>query len=112
MASTSNVAIAAVAAMLFWSCVGFAVTRRLVPAAVALPIAPVVGWAVHGAVALPLFLVLRFSAMNVIAVAGLVLLAALAASRMAPPPDDGAAVPAVPSWAYVAAALLAMAPAA
>jgi len=112
MASTLNVAIAAVAAMLFWTCVGFAVTRRLVPAALALPIAPVVGWAMHGAVALPLFLVLQFSPMNVVAVAGLVLLAALVASRMAAPPDDGAAVPAVPAWAYIAAALLATAPAA
>jgi hypothetical protein len=112
MASTLNVAIAAAAAMLFWTCVGFALTRRLVPASVALPMAPVVGWAVHGAVALPLFLVLHFSAMNVAAVAGLVLIAALAASRMAAPPDDGAAVPAVPAWAYIVAALLAMAPAA
>src|SRR5216683_7371501 len=109
MASTLNAAIGAAAAMLFWTCLGLVVMRRLVPA-LALPMAPVVGWAAHSAVALPIFFVLPFSAANVVTVAGLTLLAAVAASLATAP--AGAVARTVPAWAYAAAALLAMAPAA
>jgi hypothetical protein len=109
MASTLNAAIGAAAAMLLWTCLGLCVTRRLVPA-LAVPMAPVIGWAVHSAIALPVFLVLPFSALNVVAVAGLVLVAAITASCATTRSDAGAS--AVPAWAYLFAALLAMAPAA
>jgi hypothetical protein len=109
MASMLHAAIGAAAAMLFWTSLGLAVTRRAVPA-VALPMAPVVGWAVHSAVALPIFFLLPFTAANVLAVACVVFLAAVAAS-LATARTDAIVVP-VPPWAYVAAALLAMAPAA
>jgi hypothetical protein len=111
MASTLNAAIGAAAAMLFWTCLGLAVTRRLVPA-LAVPMAPVIGWAVHSAIALPIFLVLPFSIMNIIAVGGLVLVAAIAASRATARSNAAESEGAVPAWAYVLAAMLAMAPAA
>jgi hypothetical protein len=108
MASTLNAAIGA-AAMLFWTCLGLVVTRRLVPA-LALPMAPIIGWAVHSAVALPIFFVLQFSPTNVVTVAGLTFLAAVAASLATTRADSIAST--VPAWAYASAALLAMAPAA
>jgi len=55
MVSTLNVATSALIALLFWTCVGAALTRRLVPGPLAWPLAPVVGWAVHSALVLPLF---------------------------------------------------------
>jgi hypothetical protein len=109
MASTLNAAIGAAVAVLFWTCLGLVVTRRLVPA-LALPTAPIIGWAVHSAVALPVFFVLPFSATHVVTVAGLTFLAAVAAS-LATTRADAIASP-VPAWAYALAALLAMAPAA
>jgi hypothetical protein len=112
MASTLNAAIGAAAAMLFWTCIGVAVTRRVVPA-LAWPMAPVVGWAVHSTIALPLFFVLPFSATNVLTAAGLTFLAAVAASLTTRADASVSPVPAsVPAWAYALAALLAMAPAA
>jgi hypothetical protein len=109
MASTLNAAIGAAVAMLLWTSLGLAITRRVVPA-LALPMAPVVGWAVHSAVTLPIFLVLPFSATHVATVAGVTFLGAVAA-RLATGRADVIAS-AGPSWAYVLAASLAIAPAA
>ncbi len=81
MALTFSVAIGAAVAMLWWTALGYVVTRRLVPQSLALPMAPTVGWAVHGAIALLVFLVVPFSAMTVAAVAVLVLLGAFAAAH-------------------------------
>ena len=50
MASTHYAAIGAAIALLFWTSLGLAITRRVVPA-LALPMAPVVGWAMHSAIA-------------------------------------------------------------
>jgi hypothetical protein len=47
------VVLCAVAAASFWTVLGFALARRLVGPALALPIAPALGWAVHSAAALP-----------------------------------------------------------
>ncbi len=82
MASTFNVAIGAAVAMLWWTALGYVVTRRLMPQALALPMAPTVGWAIHGAIALLVFLAVPFSAMTVAAVAMLVLVGAAATSRL------------------------------
>src|SRR5260370_15100536 len=109
MASTLNAAIGAAVAMLLWTSLGLAITRRVVPA-LALPMAPVVGWAVHSAVTLPIFLVLPFSATCAATVAGVPLLGAVAARFGTARADVIAS--AVPSWAYVLAASLAIAPAA
>jgi hypothetical protein len=119
MASTINVAIGAAVAMLWWTALGYVVTRRLVPQPLALPMAPTVGWAVQGAIALLVFLAVPFSTMTVAAVAVLVFLGVFAASHFSlrssghdDEPVDERYARSVPLWTYGAAVLLAMAPAA
>jgi hypothetical protein len=107
MASTLHAAIGAAVALLFWTSLGLAITRRLVPA-LALPMAPVLGWAVHSAIALPIFFVLPLSAMHVTAVAGVILLAAVAIWLACGRADEIASR--VPPWAYAMAAMLSLAP--
>jgi hypothetical protein len=109
MASTSYAAFGAAVALLFWTSLGLTITRRVVPA-LALPMAPVVGWAVHSAIALPIFFVSAFSAVHVTAVAGVMFLAAVAIWLASARADAIATT--VPPWAYVLAALLALAPSA
>ena len=61
MISPLNVALIALGALAFWTCIGAAITRRLLPASLALPMAPTVGWAVHSALVFPLFCAIGFS---------------------------------------------------
>jgi hypothetical protein len=107
MASTLHAAIGAALALLFWTSLGLTIGRRVVPA-LALPMSPVVGWAVHSAIALPIFFVLPFSAIHVTTVAGAMLLAAVAMWLASARADEIAS--SVPPWAYAMAALLALAP--
>ena len=107
MASTLHAAIGAAVALLFWTSLGVTITRRVVPA-LALPMAPLVGWAVHGAIALPIFFVLPLSAMHVTTVAGVMLVAAVAIWLASARADEIASR--VSPWAYAMAALLALAP--
>ena len=109
MASTLNAALSAVAATLFWTCLGASITRRYVPRSLMLPLAPVVGWAAHSAVALPIFRVVGFSQPSVLGTALLALLAGVLALRVRPGEAEPGAT--VPAWAYLAAALLALLPA-
>ena len=110
MISPLNVVAIALGALAFWTCIGVAVTRQLLPRSLALPMAPTVGWAVHSALAYPLFCVIGFSQVGVLVVAVLALAAGIAARRIeiATPEPDG---PRVPAWALAAAALLSLAPA-
>jgi len=110
MVSTLNVAAVALGALLFWTCLGSAVTRCVFPAALALPLAPAVGWAVHSALALPILCLVGFSQLSVIGLALLALVARFALARTWPRPVADAG-PSVPAWAYAVAALLALAPA-
>jgi hypothetical protein len=106
MFSNANVIAGAALAATFWTCIGFAVGQRLLPRALAWPLAPVLGWAAHSAVTLPVFIIMRFSATSVIAVGLLALAFAIYAiwtSRR-----TGIAFPA---WAWALAALVAIAPA-
>jgi hypothetical protein len=112
MASTFDALVCAVAATLLWTGLGLPLARRLLPAPLALPLAPALGWAVHSAAALPIFFLLGFSRAAVLALTGLALVAALIAllvPRNAAP--AGAAAIRVPAWALAGAALLALAPA-
>jgi hypothetical protein len=109
--STLNVALAAIAALAFWTCLGAALTRRLMPGTLALPLAPVVGWAVHSALALPLFEVVGFTQGIVVAAALAVLILRFALARRFPLLQLADMDPRVPRWAFAAAALLAIAPA-
>jgi hypothetical protein len=109
MASTLNAAACALAATLLWTALGWPLARRLVPPALALAVAPAIGWAVHSAVALAVFFQVPFSAVNVAAVAILTLLVGIAAARSTGTADHGVDVPRVPAGAFAAAAVLAAA---
>src|SRR3977135_4752663 len=88
MASTLNAALGAVAAMLFWTCLGASITRRLAPRSLVLPMAPVVGWAAHSAAALPIFRVVGFSQPSVLITAALSVIASALVLRARPSPDE------------------------
>jgi hypothetical protein len=108
MASPVNAALCALLATAFWSFLGYALARHLLPRALAVGAAPVMGWAVHSAATLPIFLLIGFSPFAVVAVAALCVAAGVATLKLAAKAD---AAPAIPWWAFVAAAVLALAPA-
>ena len=110
MASPVNAALCALLATAFWSLLGYALTRHLLPRALAIGAAPVMGWAVHSAATLPIFFLIGFSPVAVVAVAALCVAVSVATLKLAANADTDAA-PAIPWWAFVAAAVLALAPA-
>ncbi|HLN38866.1 MAG TPA: hypothetical protein VK337_13865, partial [Xanthobacteraceae bacterium] len=71
MASPVNAALCALLATAFWSFLGYALTRHLLPRALAIGAAPVMGWAVHSAATLPLFFLIGFSPLAVVVLAAL-----------------------------------------
>jgi hypothetical protein len=112
MATISGAVLCAAVATLFWTCLGFTLTRRLVPGGLALPFAPAVGFAVHGALALPVFSFVPLTPIAIAAVAMLVLAVAWVASAHIVPPSAEKQMPWFPGWSYGLALLLAMVPAA
>ena len=103
------VVLCAVAAASFWTVLGFALARRLVGPALALPIAPALGWAVHSAVALPILLLAGFSTTTVAIVSAVALAGSLVALLLPRSRHDNPPGPSVPVWAYLGAAVLALA---
>jgi hypothetical protein len=101
----------ALAALMFWTLVGAAIGFRVLPRGLVWPAAPSLGFAVHGAAAVPIFLAIGFSRTTVIAVAALSLLASLVALRRRPGEVHGMQRGNVPAGAYMVAGLLAVAPA-
>src|SRR5580692_9209314 len=71
MASPVNAALCALLATAFWSLLGYALTRHLLPRVLAVGAAPVIGWAVHSAATLPIFFLIGFSPLAVVTVAAL-----------------------------------------
>jgi hypothetical protein len=112
MASPLNAAVCAVVALLFWTALGFSISRRIFPRALALPIAPALGWAVYSAATLPIFLLFGFSVIGVMALAAVAVIGSAALSSRRFDREDRATRDTVPNWAYLAAAVLALAPAA
>src|SRR6516162_6389082 len=114
MASTLHAAAGAVVALLFWTALGLSISRRIFPRALALPVAPALGWCVHNAAALPIFLAFGFSALAVTALGVITIsiagLGALVAEK--PLHGDAAGQGSVSIWAYLGAAVLALASAA
>jgi hypothetical protein len=110
MVSLFNVSISAALAVVFWSCLGFALAQRVLPRTLALPAAPVLGWAVQTAIALPIFLLTGFSKTLVVALALLAL--AISAYALWTGRTALASRPSVevPAWAYPLAGLLALVP--
>jgi hypothetical protein len=74
LADGFHTVILAAAALLAWTAIGFAVSRRLMPSALVWTSAPVFGWALQNAVSLPLFMLVGFSRLMV----AVVLVAAVA----------------------------------
>ena len=112
MASFVNAALCAMIAAAFWSLLGYALGRHLLPRTLAVGAAPVLGWALHSAVALPVFFLIGFSPSRVLAVDAVCVAAAAASFVLRPRSPDGPEAPAVPVWDYATAALLALVPAA
>ena len=111
MASPVNAALCAMLATAFWSLLGYALTRHLLPRAPAVGAAPVMGWAVHSAATLPIFLLIGFSPLAVVAVAAVCVAVSVATLKLAAN-GDAEAAPAISWWVFAAAAVLALAPAA
>jgi hypothetical protein len=111
MASPINAVLCALVGAAFWSTLGYAIARRLLPRVLALGAAPVIGWAVFSAAALPILNLIGFSALTVIALAALgLLLAGLGLRHMPAAPGQ----PTHLKWlvaAAIVAAILALAPA-
>ena len=110
MASTLSASLCALAALVFWTAVGHPVARRLFGRTLALPFAPLAGWALHSVVALPIFFALPFTATTIAVVGLIVLAAAWCVPRFLPRADDGSAIDVrVSPWAWGAAVLVAVA---
>ncbi len=111
MPSLVNAVLCAVVATAFWSLLGYALARHMLPRPLALGAAPVLGWAVHSAATLPIFFLIGLSPAAIVTIA-LVCIAASGASlgwlSIKQQPSEA---PTVPTWAYAAAAALALAPA-
>jgi hypothetical protein len=111
MASTLNAALCALLAVAFWSLTGFALGRRALPRTLATGMAPVLGWAVHSAAMLPVYLLVGFTAATIVP-SGAICAAAAIGSFLVWPMERRQDDPAVvPVGAIVAAAILALLPA-
>ncbi len=111
MASPVNAALCALVATAFWTLLGYALARHMLPRVLAIGTAPVMGWAVHSAATLPIFVLIGFSPVAVVAVAALCVIISGAALAGAANSDAEHAAT-IPVWAYAAAAVLALVPAA
>lgn len=109
MASTSSVLLCALLGLALWTGPGWVIARRLpLDRALALPAAPALGWAAQNVAALALSLVAGLSLWTMLGAAALLSAAAL---LLAPTPSASEG-PRTTPWLYVAAALLALLPAA
>ena len=109
MPSLIHVFIGALAATAYWTLVGFPFARQQLPGRIAWAIAPALGWAMQSAAALLIFLLIGFSFGSALLVCGVILVSSLLLA-LAPVPKY---VPArLPLWAFVAASVIALAPAA
>ena len=112
MASPVAAALCALIATGFWTLVGLAIARHLLPRPLALGAAAVIGWATHSAASLPLYV---WVGLSPISVATLGLLSGLAGFSLLFPVSGGRAnaVPSLPVWSIgcLCAAALALVPA-
>ena len=113
MASTTNVILGTAAALILWTAIGLAVARAVLSErALMWPLAPALGWAVHSAATLPLFMLIGFNRMTVAIVTLLSLAGAAYAlwrQSEALKRDEGATT--VPYWAWIGALVLTLGPA-
>jgi hypothetical protein len=107
MPTSIQVLVCFAAAILFWTAIGFSLSRWLAPPALAFAIAPAFGWAVHSALALPLYRALEFTPGTVEFCSLAALVAAGLSFRLSTPVDDRTAAARIPVLAYGLAAALA-----
>ena len=112
MASPVNAVLCALIATAFWSLLGYAIARHLFPRALAVGTAAVVGWAVHSAIMLPVYVWIGFAPLAVAGSGALCIL--IAGFSLSLPAAAGNAEPdlTIPAWAFAAAAVVALVPAA
>ncbi len=111
MASPLTAALCATVATAYWMLLGYALCGYLLPRALAIGAAAVIGWAVFNAITPPIFAGVGFSRIAVIVVAALgAVLAGVALRR--PTAETVPLAPSLPPYALCAAALLAVVPAA
>jgi hypothetical protein len=111
MALSVNAVLCALLAAAFWTVLGYSIARHILPRGLAAGAGPVIGWAVFSAATLPILTPIGFttSAVIVAGVLGLLGSFCLLAMRRRQEVDAG---PAIPLWAFAAAATLAAGPAA
>ena len=111
MATIQNALVCAVLALGIWGCIGFAIGSRLLPRNLALPFGPLLGWAAHSAVMLPLFFLTGMTRPIVIATILLSVIAALIVLLRKPHQRDASDTidAGVPLLAILGAVLLACA---
>ncbi|MGB6796228.1 MAG: hypothetical protein WBE48_06635, partial [Xanthobacteraceae bacterium] len=105
MASSVNAVLCALLAAAFWTVLGYSIARHILPRGLAA--GPVIGWAVFSAATLPIFTLIGFTTSTVVVAGVLSLLGSfcLLAMRRHQEADAG---PAIPLWAFAAAAVLAV----
>src|SRR5260370_14429534 len=111
MASPLNAVLCALIGTAFWTVLGYAIARHLLPRVLAIGAAPVVGWAVFSAATLPILTLLGFSTRTVVGLAALCL--AIAGGWLLRRPPRRALKPemSVKPWWFAAAGVIALAPA-
>lgn len=107
MPTSIHVLVCVIAAILYWTTVGYSLGRWLAPPVLRLPIAPALGWGVHSAIALPLYRAIGFTPGIVVFCSLAVLAAAVLSLRLAAPADDRTFVARIPAAAYGLTAVLA-----
>ena len=112
MATPVTAVLCALLGTAFWTFLGYAVTRRLLPPALAAGAAPVIGWAIHSAATLPILTVIGFHPVVVLAVAALCAILAGASLSIPARQREADKAATIPMWAFAAAGALAAAPAA
>jgi len=111
MASPVNALVCALIATAFWSLVGYALCCRLVPRVLAIGSAPVIGWSVHSAATLPIYLLFGFSPFLVAGIAAVCVLLAGFSLSQPHPAEETESAHSIPGWAFAAAAFVALVPA-
>jgi hypothetical protein len=111
MASPFNAVLCALAATAFWTALGFALARNILPRALSLGAAPVIGWAAFSAATLPILSVIGFASATVVGIAALGLVISGCSLALRTSGADTPSSPAVPLWSFAAAAPLALVPA-
>jgi hypothetical protein len=112
MASSVNALLCALIATAFWTLLGFALARHLLPRALALGAAAVIGWAAHSAVTLPIYVWIGLSPITVVAIGALCILASGFSLSLRVSGGEAEGGPSIPFWTLAAAGILALAPAA